>query len=95
MCAYAQHINTSQFNTLKYDYNVFYEEQAAIGKRYTRQDLIGTPLCVTVDHQTLEDGTVTIRHRDTMEQERIHKDDLHGLVGKLTSYKNIFNELGE
>jgi glycyl-tRNA synthetase len=49
----------------------FYEEKDAIGKRYRRQDAIGTPFCVTVDHQTKEDGTVTIRHRDTLVQERI------------------------
>ena len=54
----------------------FYEEKDAIGKRYRRQDAIGTPFCVTVDHQTKEDGTVTLRHRDTMIQERIHKDEV-------------------
>lgn len=56
-------------------YNVFYDEKASVGKRYRRMDEIGTPFCITVDGQTLEDGTVTIRHRDTMEQERIHKDN--------------------
>lgn len=55
----------------KYSFHCFYEEKDAIGKRYRRQDAIGTPFCVTVDHQTIEDGTVTIRYRDTMEQERI------------------------
>ncbi|NCU03733.1 MAG: glycine--tRNA ligase, partial [Chitinophagaceae bacterium] len=48
-----------------------YEEKDTIGKRYRRQDAIGTPFCVTVDHQTKEDQTVTIRHRDTLVQERI------------------------
>ena len=56
---------------LKLEYNCFYEEKDAIGKRYRRQDAIGTPFCITIDHQTLEDKTVTIRYRDTMQQERI------------------------
>lgn len=56
---------------LKLDYNCQYEEKDSIGKRYRRQDAIGTPFCITVDHQTLEDNTVTIRYRDTMKQERI------------------------
>jgi len=46
---------------LKYDFNVVYDEKDSIGKRYRRQDAVGTPFCVTVDHQTLEDGTVTVR----------------------------------
>ena len=52
-------------------FKCFYEEKDAIGKRYRRQDAIGTPFCVTIDGQTKEDGTVTIRHRDTMQQERV------------------------
>ena len=56
---------------LKWDYNVVYDEKDAVGKRYRRQDAAGTPFCITVDHQTKEDDTVTIRHRDTMKQERI------------------------
>jgi glycyl-tRNA synthetase len=55
-------------------FKCFYEEKDAIGKRYRRQDAIGTPFCVTVDHQTKENGTVTLRYRDSMEQERIHID---------------------
>ncbi|NTW26460.1 MAG: glycine--tRNA ligase, partial [Lentimicrobium sp.] len=58
-------------DTLKYEFNCQYEEKDSIGKRYRRQDAIGTPYCITVDHQTLEDGTVTIRERDSMKQERI------------------------
>src|SRR6478609_9718642 len=54
-------------------FKCFYEEKDAIGKRYRRQDAIGTPFCVTVDHQTKEDGTVTLRYRDSMKQERIHQ----------------------
>jgi len=58
----------------------FYEEKDAIGKRYRRQDAIGTPFCVTIDHQTKEDNTVTIRYRDSMEQERIPLDKVKELV---------------
>lgn len=58
-------------NDCKNDFMCFYEEKDAIGKRYRRMDAIGTPYCVTIDHQTKEDQTVTIRHRDTMQQERI------------------------
>lgn len=64
-------------NVLKYDLPCFYEEKDAIGKRYRRQDAIGTPYCITIDHQTLEDNTVTIRDRDTMQQERIAIGELH------------------
>jgi glycyl-tRNA synthetase len=62
------------------DFYCFYEEKDTIGKRYRRMDALGTPFCVTIDHQTKEDGTVTIRHRDSMEQERIHKDQVRNLV---------------
>ena len=61
-------------------FRCFYEEKDAIGKRYRRQDAIGTPFCVTIDHQTIEDGTVTIRYRDTMTQERIPMDKVKELV---------------
>ena len=73
---------------LQWDYNVFYDEKDAVGKRYRRQDANGTPFCVTVDHQTLEDKTVTIRHRDTMEQERIAISDISDLVSKSLSMKD-------
>ncbi len=56
---------------LKYDYRCFYEEKDTIGRRYRRMDALGTPYCITIDHQTLQDNTVTIRDRDTMQQERI------------------------
>ncbi|MBO7541577.1 MAG: glycine--tRNA ligase [Bacteroidales bacterium] len=64
-------------DSLKYDYMVQYDEKDAIGRRYRRQDAIGTPFCVTVDNQTLEDGTVTVRERDTMQQERIPAENLN------------------
>ena len=65
---------------LKYDFNIQYDEKDSIGKRYRRQDAIGTPFCITVDHQTLEDNTVTIRERDTMEQRRVAIDELPALI---------------
>ena len=70
---------------IKFDHMVQYDEKDAIGKRYRRQDAIGTPLCVTVDHQTLEDQTVTVRFRDTMEQIRISIDELALLVHEKVS----------
>ncbi|HTD40317.1 MAG TPA: His/Gly/Thr/Pro-type tRNA ligase C-terminal domain-containing protein, partial [Mucilaginibacter sp.] len=74
---------------LKFDFNLQYEEKDAIGKRYRRQDAIGTPFCITVDHQTLEDNTVTIRYRDTMQQERVPADQLEKIIGDLVSWKNV------
>ena len=69
------------FNGLKHDYMCFYEEKDSIGKRYRRQDAIGTPYCITVDHKTLEDNTVTIRERDTMKQERVGIDKISDIIG--------------
>ena len=68
--------------SLKFDFNCQYEEKDSIGKRYRRQDAIGTPYCITVDHQSLEDNTVTLRDRDTMKQERIDIEQLHSLISK-------------
>jgi glycyl-tRNA synthetase len=76
-------------DSLKLDHNVIYEEKDAIGKRYRRQDAIGTPFCITVDHQTLEDNTVTIRHRDTMAQERVTIDNLNQIIAGLVSWRNL------
>jgi len=66
----------------KSSFRCFYEEKDTIGKRYRRMDAIGTPFCVTVDHQTKEDNTVTIRYRDTMQQERITLDKVREIVLK-------------
>jgi len=76
-------------DSLKIDFNLQYEEKDTIGKRYRRQDAIGTPFCITVDHQTLEDDTVTIRYRDTMQQERVNAADLQRIIGDLVSWKNL------
>ncbi|QJB41288.1 glycine--tRNA ligase [Chitinophaga oryzae] len=67
-------------DSCKSAFHCFYEEKDAIGKRYRRQDAIGTPFCVTVDHQTKEDGTVTIRYRDSMEQERVPLTEVKNIV---------------
>ena len=80
-------------NLLKFDFNVFYEERDSIGKRYTRQDLIGTPFCIAVDHQTLEDDTVTIRDRDTTEQVRVPIAELKSRIGHAVSMERVFEKL--
>ncbi len=66
----------------KYEFMCQYDDKDAIGRRYRRQDAVGTPYCITVDHQTLEDNTVTIRERDSMEQERILIDEISDIVRK-------------
>ena len=80
-------------NDLKFHFNCQYEEKDQIGKRYRRQDAIGTPYCVTVDHQTLEDNTVTLRHRDTMEQERVNINDLRALIEDKVSITSLLRNL--
>ncbi|MBI9056802.1 MAG: glycine--tRNA ligase [Labilibaculum sp.] len=78
---------------LKFDFNCQYDEKDSIGKRYRRQDAIGTPFCVTVDHQSLEDNTVTIRHRDSMAQERVEISKLHDIIENEVSMKKLFKQL--
>lgn len=75
-------------NQLKWDFNVDYDEKDAVGRRYRRQDANGTPFCITVDHDTIEDQTVTIRHRDTMEQTRVKIDDLREIIKKEVDMKH-------
>jgi glycyl-tRNA synthetase len=74
---------------LKFEFNCQYDEKDSPGKRYRRQDAIGTPYCVMVDHQTLEDNTVTIRDRDTMLQDRVKVDELHTIIEEKVSLKNL------
>jgi glycyl-tRNA synthetase len=76
-------------NELKFEFNCQYDEKDSPGKRYRRQDAIGTPYCVMVDHQTLEDNTVTIRDRDTMLQDRVKVDELHSIIEGKVSLKNL------
>ena len=78
---------------LKYDFECYYEEKDTIGKRYRRQDAVGTPYCITVDHQTLEDNTVTIRERDTMKHERVAIADLEKIIGNHVSIKKVLTKL--
>lgn len=81
------------FNLLRYDVNTIYEERGTIGKNYTRQDMIGTPFCITVDYQTLEDNTVTLRHRDTTQQERLPITQLNERIVQAVSMKGILQQL--
>ena len=78
---------------LKFHFHCQYEEKDSIGRRYRRQDAIGTPYCVTVDHQTLEDNTVTLRHRDTMEQTRVAIVDLNSIIADKVSITSLLKTL--
>ena len=68
------------YNTLSKKFNCYYEEKDSIGKRYRRQDAIGTPYCITIDHETLENNTVTFRFRDSMKQERVNIEKLKEII---------------
>ncbi len=76
-------------DSLKSSYRCHYEEKDTIGKRYRRHDAVGTPFCVTVDHESLENNTVTIRHRDSMTQERVAISDLLGILDKNVSMHSL------
>ncbi|SHI69020.1 glycyl-tRNA synthetase [Arenibacter nanhaiticus] len=78
---------------LKWDFNVIYDEKDAVGRRYRRQDANGTPFCITVDHQSLEDRTVTIRHRDTMEQQRVSIDAVKSIIAKEVDMKEWLKKM--
>lgn len=78
---------------VRFDYTYQYDEKDSIGKRYRRQDAIGTPFCVTVDHQSLEDRTVTIRHRDTMEQRRVKIEELPQIIEAEVSMKTLLKKI--
>jgi glycyl-tRNA synthetase len=80
---------------LKYDHATTYDEKDTIGKRYRRQDAIGTPFCITVDHQSLEDNTVTVRFRDTMTQDRVSIDKLAAIIDDKVSFKKALQSLGK
>jgi glycyl-tRNA synthetase len=76
-------------NDLKLDFRCYYEDKDTIGKRYRRMDAIGTPFCVTIDHDTLQNDTVTIRHRDSMKQDRIRIADIKPVLEKACSIKSL------
>ena len=80
-------------NELRFHFNCQYDEKDSIGKRYRRQDAIGTPYCITVDHQSLEDNCVTLRNRDTMEQERVAIADLNKIIADKVSITSLLKTL--
>lgn len=78
---------------LKWDFNVAYDEKDAVGRRYRRQDANGTPFCITVDHDTLNDNTVTIRYRDTMEQKRVSITELKDIIKQEVDVRNWLQKI--
>ena len=78
---------------LKFHFNCQYDEKDTVGKRYRRQDAIGTPYCVTVDYDSLKDNTVTLRFRDTMEQERVSIDELRNIIEDKVSIHSLLKKL--
>jgi len=88
-------ISRKIMNDLKYDFNCQYEEKDSIGRRYRRQDAIGTPYCITIDHQTTEDNTVTIRYRDSMKQERVQVDRLRSIIADKVDMSSFLRKLDQ
>ena len=80
---------------LKYDMNCQYDEKDSIGRRYRRQDAIGTPFCITIDHQTMEDDTVTIRYRDSMKQDRVPTASLREIISKKAELQNLLKKISD
>jgi len=78
---------------LKFDFNCQYDDKDSIGRRYRRQDAIGTPYCITIDHQTVEDKTVTIRYRDSMEQKRVTIHQLRSIIKDLVSVTETLKKI--
>ena len=78
---------------MKWNYTVNYDEKDAIGRRYRRQDALGTPYCITVDHQSIEDSTVTLRDRDSMQQDRIAIANLPDLLDKKLNTKHWLQKI--
>jgi len=78
---------------LKWDFNVAYDEKDAVGRRYRRQDALGTPFCITVDHDTLNDDCVTIRHRDTMKQQRVKITELSAIIKEEVDARNWLQKM--
>ena len=82
---------TKLYNDLKLHYNITYDEKDAVGRRYRRQDAIGTPICLTVDHESLNDNSVTLRFRDSMKQIRINISKINDEIDKRISMSNWLN----
>ncbi len=83
----------SIINDLKFDFNCQYDEKDSIGRRYRRQDAIGTPFCITIDHETIESQTVTIRDRDTMNQERVPISELRTILSEKVSMRKLLEAI--
>jgi glycyl-tRNA synthetase len=81
------------FKDLKFDITTQYDAKDAIGRRYRRQDAIGTPYCITIDHQSLEDDTVTVRERDSMKQKRIPKTDIKRILEENVNLKRLLKSI--
>jgi len=78
---------------LRFEFNCQYDDKDSIGRRYRRQDAIGTPYCITIDHQTIDDQSVTIRYRDSMEQERVKIEALRGIIKEKVSIVSILRKI--
>lgn len=83
----------SIFNSLRFSFDCQYDEKDAIGRRYRRQDAIGTPYCITVDFESLEDDSVTLRERDSLEQQRLHISEVEGVIREKTSLNTLLRSL--
>ncbi|MDX8567711.1 glycine--tRNA ligase [Elizabethkingia sp. HX XZB] len=81
------------FNDLKFDFNLIYEDKDSIGKRYRRNDALGTPFCITIDHDSLNDHTVTLRDRDTMQQERVPVSELRRIIDDKVNFRNLLSKI--
>ena len=77
------------FNDLRFSFPVQYDDTGSIGKLYRRQDAIGTPFCITVDFETLENHTVTLRERDSMQQERVAISELENIIRRRVDFKTL------
>lgn len=78
---------------LRFEFNCQYDDKDSIGRRYRRQDAIGTPYCITIDHQTIDDGSVTIRYRDSMGQERVKIEALRDIIKEKVSIISILRKI--
>jgi len=81
------------FNDLKYDFNIVFEDKDSIGKRYRRNDAIGVPYCITIDHDSLKDNTVTLRDRDSMKQERVSVNKLREIIDEKSNIRNLLSKI--
>ena len=78
---------------MKCDFNVIFEEKDSIGKRYRRQDAIGTPFCITIDHDSINDDSVTLRERDSMTQKRVKIEDLRRIIDDKVNLRTLLTQI--